>query len=183
MDNFWENYIIWKSRGYGHCFVYAIVNSHNSQHPENQPLDTQSVFDLLKSETMNNMSVYTPYIRNESPEILIQEMDEYIIHKRYKSLYGDNVPIIEARALCVNVAIVSNFGNKPERLRIKPTDDQNIRKCVYIYSRKASIMMALFQNQFHTTKMRRLILLACTGKLMEFAVIRIDVHLWKIHVL
>ena len=82
---------------------------------------------------MNNMSVYTPYIRNESPEILIQEMDEYIIHKRYKSLYGDNVPIILARALCMNVAIVSNFGSQPECLLIKPTDDQNVCKCVYIF--------------------------------------------------
>ena len=115
--------------------MYSIVNSHNSQHPENQPLDTQSVFDLLKSETMNNMSVYTPYIRNKSPEILIQEMDKYIIHKRYKSLYGDSVPIIMARALCMSLAIVSNFGNKPKCLLIKPTGDQNVRKCVYIFKK------------------------------------------------
>ena len=99
---------------------------------------------------MNNMSVYTPYIRNKSPEILIQEMDEYIIlvltlyidvvlslsiHKRYKSLYGDSVPIIVARTLCMNLAIVSNFGSKPECLLIKPTDDQNVRKCVYIFKK------------------------------------------------
>ena len=84
---------------------------------------------------MNNMSVHTPYIRNKSPEILIQEMDEYIIHKRYKSLYGDNVPIIVARALCMNLAIVSNFGSKPECLLIKPNDDQNVRKGVYIFKK------------------------------------------------
>ena len=40
-----------------------------------------------------------------------------------------------------------------------------------------------FIEGFHTTKMRRLISLACTGKLMEFAVIWIYVHIWKIHVL
>ena len=135
MDKFGENDIIWKSRGDGHCFVYSIVNSHNSQHPENQPLNTQSVFDLFKSETMNDMSVYTPYIRNESPKVLIQEMEEYIIHKRYKSLYGDNVPIIVSRALCMNVAIVSNFGSKPECLLIKPIDDQNVLKRVWIFKK------------------------------------------------
>ena len=84
---------------------------------------------------MNNMPVYTPYIRNKSPEILIQEMDEYIIHKRYKWLYGDNVPVMVARALCMNLAIVSNFGSKPECLLIKPNDDQNVRKCVYIFKK------------------------------------------------
>ena len=52
-------------------------------------------------------------------------MDECIIHKRYKSLYGDNVPII----------VVSNFGSKPECLQIKPTDDQNLRTCVYIFKK------------------------------------------------
>ena len=67
----------------------------------------------------------------------------------YTSLYGDIVPIIVARALCKNVILVWNFGCKPECLLIKPTNDQNVRKCIYIV-KKCGHYDDIIQNSLNT---------------------------------
>ena len=80
-----------------------------SMHPSWR-ISSQDIIDALKHETITNSKLYIPCVDGASEESLIRSMNSYVSDQIYNTLYGDMVPQIVARALRINIIIVSRIG-------------------------------------------------------------------------
>ena len=52
LNTFWDIYDIFASCGDGHCFVYSICKSYNSQLPLRRNIEYTHVLDMLSTEVL-----------------------------------------------------------------------------------------------------------------------------------
>ena len=126
LDNhtFWVKYFIKPSIGDGHCFIYSLRDSYNSQLKYMPNTNSSLLLKKLESETLKNARLYSTVIPNKSQAVLLEQMKQYIDYKNYKTLFGDMVPLIMCNALNINLIVISkrstgydvmtvNTGDKP----------------------------------------------------------------------
>ena len=65
---------------------------------------------LIRNETVSNITEYLPAVDENSQNILMKGLYDYIERKMYDSTYGDMVPDVTANALDVNIIIVEKRG-------------------------------------------------------------------------
>ena len=77
---FWNGVEVVECPRDGHCFVYAVVGSYNSTVDSNEHIEEMEL-NLIKSHTTIKPQLYTPYIEEESLDILFSKIRKYIVDK------------------------------------------------------------------------------------------------------
>ena len=101
---FWSKYSTERVRGDGLCLLYSIIKSLDSQHGIS--IDLKNLLNLLRIETCANKHRYLDSITNNSYRILQDEMNQYMLYKRYNSSYLDILPYILANVLKITICII-----------------------------------------------------------------------------
>ena len=96
---FWSVFQINKSIGDGHCFIYSLCKSCNTQFSDEPTLSGTELLDMIKIETTENYDYYVLYLNDGSFADLIKQMEMYVYDKIYDIRYGDIVPLTAANAL------------------------------------------------------------------------------------
>ena len=104
---FWSVFQISKSIGDGHCFIYSLCKSYNTQFSDEPTLSGTELLDIIKIETTENYDYYVPYLNDGSFADLIKQMEIYVYDKIYDIRYGDIVPLIAANALKRDIFIIT----------------------------------------------------------------------------
>ena len=68
--------------------MYALMNSLESQFPDEKPVSKDYLLNLLQRETSLNIDAYSAFMSDISVNIT-DLMDEYILHRNYDTRYGD----------------------------------------------------------------------------------------------
>ena len=106
-EKIWSCYSITKSVRDGHCLIYSVVESFNSQLDRREPITISKLIKMIRFETLKNIENYSQFFRDSSRDDLIHFMNLYLCNKIYNARYGDLVPLVIANALHVNVLIIS----------------------------------------------------------------------------
>ena len=104
---FWDVFQVRKSLGDGHCILYSVISSMESQH--NISLGVHDVTELIKLEVFTNYGQYHEYVDGDRPDELLIRMNDYIDTKIYDSSFGDLVPVILANAMKIDLLILTEF--------------------------------------------------------------------------
>ena len=104
---FWDVYQVRKSLGDGHCILYSVISSMESQH--NISLGVHDVTELIKFEIFANYEQYHESMDGDRPDELLIRMNDYIDTKIYDSSFGDLVPVILANAMKIDLLILTEF--------------------------------------------------------------------------
>ena len=115
-----------KSIGDGHCLIYSIVESFNSQTKFDIKLDSFLLLNILRKQTLKFKSKYS-VATNGSETHLLQLLNDYIYSKAYNSDFCDIVPLILAEALCVTFCIING-----ERLNVNFVETSDAKTVVYL---------------------------------------------------
>ena len=106
--SFWLYFSIRKSPGDGLCFIHSLAISLLSQARSNN-ITTQELLQKLKYETLVNIDFYEQFYDGSTGDGLVTLMNEYILHKRYNTSYGDMVPNVMANAIGITIIIISKL--------------------------------------------------------------------------
>ena len=69
---FWCKHKVHKSVGDGHCFLYSLVNSFNSQYPQNIPITKELLVHYMKLVIQKNYYLYLPFVIGASFDNLMR---------------------------------------------------------------------------------------------------------------
>ena len=119
--SFWNNYQIIKCPGDDHCFVHAIVKSFNED----------MLLQLIQWHTKMNAHLYVSCF--ESKQLLLWQMEKYILDKSYKSLFGDIVVFITTAALNVIVVVIEMKNDKLTKTEIKSRENYCNLQRLYVF--------------------------------------------------
>lgn len=89
----------------GHCFLHSIVTALTYEGYSNYCVSTNVLCDLIYSEVLNNLNVYTAFCLTND---IIHQMNNYILHKIYNTDFGDIVPLIISNAISFPLRIYDN---------------------------------------------------------------------------
>lgn len=129
---FWDSYHITKSYGDGHCLIYSIVSSLKSQHDIS--LSPHLLLDSIKKECNDNKHRYLSLFENELH--FYDEMNNYLVNKRYKLLFCDALPNIIANVVSLDIVIISDEDDWFTYCRIQQANEREISsKVVLVYKK------------------------------------------------
>ena len=101
--------------------MYALMNSHESQFPDEKPVSKDYLLNLLKRETSLNIDTYSAFMSDICVNIT-DLMDEYILYRNYDTRYGDAIPLIMANALKKDILIIDYSSTEIDSVRhVNPT--------------------------------------------------------------
>ena len=75
--------------------------------------------------------LYTPYIEEESVDILFSKMRKYVFDKCYKSVFGDIVVLIAATVLNTVISIIETENNILSKIKVKNPNNDDLNN-VYV---------------------------------------------------
>ena len=124
LDNhtFWVKYFIKPSTGDGHCFIYSLRDSYNSQLKYMPNTKSSLLLKKLESETLKNARLYSTVKPNKPQAVLLDKMKQYIDYKNYKTLFGDMVPLIMCNALNINLIVISKHNTGYDVMTVNTGD-------------------------------------------------------------
>ena len=101
-----------RSPGDGHCFLYSLVDSFNSQNPIDIRVSLQHLINAICDETMKNSQMYMPCFDTNTGnhDILHSLLRDYVLNKRYDTMFGDLIPFIAAKSIGVNIFVITERG-------------------------------------------------------------------------
>lgn len=105
--DFWDVYTVKKSIPDGHCLLYSVVESLNSQIDHLESVTIDGLIRIVRDETAAHMEYYSQFMIDTSNDNLFEYMNLYIYDKLYNTPYGDLVPLVLANALNINIVIIS----------------------------------------------------------------------------
>ena len=100
---FWNEYILIKSRGNGHCIINSIKSC--LLHCMNIDMTVESLLDALMSECINNWVFYMEYY-SDGKNRFFQEMTQYVYGNLYDSNFCDILPLIMCNALNTCILVI-----------------------------------------------------------------------------
>ena len=106
-DDFWKHFQVVPSEGDGHCLIYSLVHSYNTQPSVDLELDHVILLQMLSKHTISQRQKYS-IATNGSVKDLLYQLDNYIYRKEYNSDFGDIVPDVLAEALNVIICIIED---------------------------------------------------------------------------
>ena len=115
---FWDNYKISKCPADGHCFIHAVVMSYNSQENHSHTIDNENLLEQIKAESISNFDQYVGNYENKSVDGFVIDMNNYIYHKVYNSLFGDMVPMITSAVLRIEIIIVEMAAGRMNETKV-----------------------------------------------------------------
>ena len=130
-DHFWNSFEVVECPKDGHCFIHAVVVSYNSTVNSDKHIDEMNLLNLIKSHTMMKPQLYTPYIEEESVDILFSKMRKYVFDKCYKSVFGDIVVLIAATVLNTVISIIETENNILSKIKVKNPNNDDLNN-VYV---------------------------------------------------
>jgi hypothetical protein len=104
---------ITQSKGDGHCLLYSVVSSWNSQLPDLSRVDVEHVKGNIFTETVQHPERYRQFLLPPTRENLFSSLRKYLVEKQYNHGFGDVVPSVIANAFHVNIRIL-NEGSRGE---------------------------------------------------------------------
>ena len=131
---FWSKFKVVKSPGDGHCFLYSIVESYNSQHPNKPEMCKDILIKRINDEVVDNFQHYLPFIDDMSPDNLFCGLYDYIENKSYKTSFGYLVPEITSRALGMGIVVIHKHGDDDITSAVGNCD--NPGEITYVYYHK-----------------------------------------------
>ena len=122
--------------GDGHCLLHSICESLAGQYSDLTQVGYNELKALIRSEVMNNTTVYLPAIDDNDIKRLKLEMDNYLDYKLYNSSFGDMVPLILAQILSMDLLIIVEERHGFFLSCVEPRNRRGeVQKCVFIYKR------------------------------------------------
>ena len=115
-QSLWLFFKIGRTPRDGHCLMYALMNSLESQFPDEKPVSKDYLLNLLQRETSLNIDTYSAFMSDICVNIT-DLMDEYILHRNYDTRYGDAIPLIMANALKKDILIIEYSSTGIDRVR------------------------------------------------------------------
>ena len=110
--SFWSVFDIDKTKGNGHCFIYALDMSLRSQLPSLLSQNYTSLLRLLQDETNQNADMYVTLIGDADKEGMALMMENYVYSKHYKNKYADLLPFIMSNALQLEIIVIEYHDDK-----------------------------------------------------------------------
>ena len=101
-------YKVSKPKGDGHCFLHSLISSLKSQH--RIYINYNSLKNYIIDECGKSIGKYLDLFPKGSVEIFTHQMNEYVWHKKYNSLFGDILPFIAADIIGMPIVIISHNG-------------------------------------------------------------------------
>ena len=87
---------------------FYFVTLHLWSNTSSARIDINVLSAKLETETLVNSDMYMNFINAEDRAMaLANGLNDYIVHKKYDTAFGDLVPIIIANALSVNLLIIT----------------------------------------------------------------------------
>ena len=120
-QSLWLFFNIGRTPRDGHCLIYALMKSLESQFPDERPVSKDHLWNLLQRETSLYFDTYSAFMSDICVNIT-DLMDEYILHRNYDTRYGDAIPLIMANALKKDILIIEYSSTEIDRVRhVNPT--------------------------------------------------------------
>ena len=130
----WLNHKMSNSPSDGHCLLYSIITSANSQLPATYCTNIEKIKALMRNELQLNLENYMPFTVEMTGNDLIKELDNYIERKIFNSTIGDLAPKIIANALNVGLLIVEqNKINNTSNVTDISSNDNGNNKWVLVH--------------------------------------------------
>ena len=107
--HFWNLFRIVKSAPDGHCLIHSITTSLRVQHK--RAVDNDIILKSIQTETHSNIEKYKGFLEEYQKLKLIKHMKDYIYLKKYNTIFGDQVPLIIANALQLDIIIIEAREN------------------------------------------------------------------------
>ena len=107
----WDLYEVKCSPANGHCLLYSIVTSFNTQLRPSVILTVESLIEQLMHETCQNSVTYK-IATNDSEQDLFGNLNQYVTHRDYNSDFCHIVPVILSYALCIRIYIIEQRANQ-----------------------------------------------------------------------
>ena len=124
------------SPGDGHCLLYSLVTSLNSQCSAHPPLNIQVLKTLLWQEAMKRRNTYIAFLESVTPVQFQTFLSNYIYRKSYNNSFGDLVPLIAANTLKVELIVLKKLPNDLcEIWNILPTNSLTSAKSIVIHKK------------------------------------------------
>ena len=134
---FWDNYKVLKCPGDGHCFFHAVVASYNAQVNPNNAIENQTLLEQIKVESTSNYDQYVVNYENESIDEFMTDMNNYICHKHYDSLFGDLVLMITSAILHIKIISIGMAAGRMKETEVsyknQSTESNSHTYSVYVY--------------------------------------------------
>lgn len=90
--------------GDGHCLIYSLEESFNQNYPTHY-LSKETIVSKLSDYVFMNIEYFKTFFAYQDQNVLIDEMLQYTINKRYNTLFGDYVPYLLALANNITLKI------------------------------------------------------------------------------
>ena len=110
--SFWSVFDIGKTKGYGHCFIYAFDMSLRSQLPSILSQNYTSLLQLLQDETNQNADIYVTLMGDADKEGMALMMGNYVYSKHHKNKYADLLPFIMSNAPQLEIIVIEYHDGK-----------------------------------------------------------------------
>ena len=117
---FWNVFSVSKSSPDGHCFIYSVVSSLESQ---GFSIKVDDLLQSIEFECFDNTHRYLPFMGEDSALLLFQAMHNYTVCRQYNSDFVDLIPQICANALGLCINIIVKHENRYIFYRITPIND------------------------------------------------------------
>ena len=119
---------LFPSVGDGHCLIYSVCTSWNTQCHVKKPIDSTIIKEKLFVESTCNYLNYSEFLlSNNRHRLFFKGLAEYTRHKKYNSHFGDLVPRILANALKVNLIVFDEISNnRVDEFVFQPSDGISI---------------------------------------------------------
>ena len=111
----------------GHCLLHAILGSWAHQVFNHHPPSLHDIKCSIFTETTTHMEKYLAFIPHISKRVLTKQLNDYIIHRKYNSAFGDLVPYIIANALSISINI-HNHQDDGSYSKVSVIPDSSISK-------------------------------------------------------
>ena len=112
-----------------------MVTGIKSLHPSCD-ISSSDILGRLWEETINSSDKYIPFIKNRSKESLCNGLTAYVIHKVYKTSFGDLVPQIVVNALEINLIIIHKMEDTNELNTLLPWHSDSLNhRCVVFFQK------------------------------------------------
>ena len=109
---------ILKTKGDGHCFMYALSQSWAKQIGISNAPDIHKIKCVIFCEVIKNLDTYANFLTPpcNKPSTILHDLHKYLLWKSYNSDLVDVIPLITANALHINICILDevNVGSYQE---------------------------------------------------------------------
>ena len=115
----YKNWEIKTSTGDGHCLLYSIVTSWNSQSGL-PPIDLHELKCKFFVEAIRNYDIYSAFMITPNQNSYFTQMRKYIVDKMYDNDIVDVAPVILSTALMAKIDILHITSSYVEKTPVSP---------------------------------------------------------------